>query len=270
MAAIVTDRTVPRCGSGNHSYAEPGMKPTNQERSQPGESDLERTLGSAPIVDLAPVGVGSNAVFLATLQTGQDHLRAIYKPARGERPLWDFPQGTLHRREVACFVVDRALGFGFLPVTVIRRDAPLGRGSLQEFVEGPAPGHQLDRDRLKGQLRGLATLDVLVNNADRKSAHLLVDRSGQLKGIDHGVTFNVDFKLRTVLADLGGEAVPATWLDPVRRLLDDPVTMSRLRSRLSQLLAPAEIREFVRRSRRLVAEGHYPQLHPWYGRPFEW
>jgi hypothetical protein len=246
------------------------MTASNEEPVHSKDSEMANTLSRAPIVDLAPVAVGSNAVFLATIQTEREQLQAIYKPARGERPLWDFPPGTLHRREVACFEVDRALGFQFLPVTVIRKQAPLGTGSLQEFVEGPAPGQELDQELLEGQLRGLATLDVLINNADRKSAHLLVDRSGQLRGIDHGVTFNVDFKLRTVLADLGGEEVPAIWLEQVRRLLGDPVAMGRLQARLSRLLAPAEIREFVRRGRRLLAEGHYPRLHPWYGRPFEW
>ena len=233
------------------------------------ESDLERTLKDAPIVDLARVGIGSNAVFLATIQTEREQLRAIYKPARGERPLWDFPEGTLHRREVASFEVDRALGWGFLPVTVLRPEAPLGRGSIQEFVEGPSPDQELDQDQLERQLRGLATLDVLVNNADRKSAHLLVDHSGRLKGIDHGVTFNVDFKLRTVLADLGGEEVPSIWLERLRRLLSDRVAMSGLHARLGRLLAPEEIRAFERRGRRLLAEGHFPRLHPWYGRPFE-
>lgn len=246
------------------------MTAQDEDRTVPAESDIQAALERAPIADLARVGIGSNAVFLATLDTGGEPRRAIYKPARGERPLWDFPAGTLHRREVASFEVDRALGFGFLPVTVLRREAPLGVGSLQEFVEGPDAGQEIDSAALDTQLLGLATLDVLLNNADRKSAHLLVDRSGRLKGIDHGVTFHVDFKLRTVLADLGGEEVPDAWLRAVQRLWGDRGAMSRLEATLNRLLAPQEVREFVLRGRRLLRQRHFPILHPWYGRPFQW
>ncbi|MHB1502024.1 MAG: protein kinase family protein [Candidatus Dormibacteria bacterium] len=245
------------------------MTGTAKDPDQPGESGIELVLRQSPIVDLDRVGVGSNQVFLATLESRLGAVRAIYKPAGGERPLWDFPEGTLHRREVAAFEVDRALGWGFLPVTVLRQEAPLGSGSLQEFVEGPSRALDLDQELLDRQLRGVAVLDVLINNADRKAAHLLIDRAGHLKGIDHGVTFNTEFKLRTVLADLGGERVPEMWLRPVGGLLSDQGRMRRLQARLRRLLAPEEVQAFLRRGRHLLADGSFPSLHPWYGRPFE-
>ena len=232
--------------------------------------ELEQSLRDDPIAELGRVGVGSNAVFLALLETSRGRVRAIYKPQRGERPLWDFPEGSLHRREVAAAEVDRALGWGFLPATVLRVDAPLGVGSIQEYVAEPPKGLEIDHDLVEQQLRGLATLDVIINNADRKSAHLLIDERGQLKGIDHGVTFSRDFKLRTVLVDLGGSPVPEVWLAGLRSLLDDQARLLELRTRLRPLLSTPEIRSFEQRARALVASGQLPTLHPWYGRPFEW
>jgi hypothetical protein len=233
------------------------------------DHQLEAVLRRAEIVALEPVAVGSNAVFQVLLAGPEGELRAIYKPARGERPLWDFPPGTLHRREVATAEVDRALGWGFTPPTVIRAKAPYGVGSIQAFVAEPPSDLVLDRERLEDRLRGLAALDVLINNADRKRAHLLVDPAGEVKGIDHGVTFNTEFKLRTVLADLGGTPVPGRWLAGLGALVADPARMGRLRERLRTLLAPAEVEAFEIRADQLLAAGVFPILHPWYGRPFE-
>ncbi len=233
------------------------------------EAGLERTLREAEVLAMERVAVGSNAVFRVLLAGAGGRLRAIYKPARGERPLWDFPAGTLHRREVATAVVDRALGWNFTPTTVIRPQAPLGIGSMQAFVPEPPHDLALDRERLEHRLRGLAALDVVINNADRKRAHLLIDPSGELKGIDHGVTFNTEFKLRTVLAELGGSPVPEEWLDGLRFLTADRARMTSLRRELRALLSRAEIAAFESRARELVAAGQFPTLHPWYGRPFE-
>ncbi|MHB1526002.1 MAG: protein kinase family protein [Candidatus Dormibacteria bacterium] len=243
-------------------------EPASDARSNP-EAGLERTLREAEVLAMERVAVGSNAVFEVLLEGAGGQLRAIYKPARGERPLWDFPAGTLHRREVATAVVDRALGWTFTPTTVIRPQAPFGIGSMQAFVLEPPPDLALDRERLEHRLRGLAALDVVINNADRKRGHLLVDPAGNLKGIDHGVTFNTEFKLRTVLAELGGSSVPEEWLDGLRSLLTDQTRMTSLRRKLRPLLARAEIAAFEGRARELVAVGRFPILHPWYGRPFE-
>jgi hypothetical protein len=234
------------------------------------EDNLGRWLREAPVVDLERIAWGSNAVFQVHLAGPEGDLTAVYKPARGERPLWDFPEATLHRREVATSLVDRALGWRFTPTTVLRTEAPLGVGSVQEFIPEPPSGMELDPAHVQSGLRGLAALDVLINNADRKREHLLIDPDGELRGIDHGVTFHSDFKLRTTLIELGGAPVPAEWLAAIRSLFEDKGRLSRLRRGLARLLRPDEVSAFERRARHLLKEGIYPELHQWYGRPFEW
>ncbi len=239
----------------------------------PDEAEAEELAGwlrDAPVVKLERMPWGSNAVFLARLGAPSGEILAVYKPARGERPLWDFPTGTLHRREVATSLVDRALGWRFTPTTVIRPEGPFGEGSIQEYIPNPPEELELDEELMERSLRGLAALDVLINNADRKQAHLLVDPQGQLRGIDHGVTFHADFKLRTALIELGGTEIPSTWLEPVSSLLSDRDRMAGLRRALAPLLEHAEIRAFELRAQALVRERIYPRLHEWYGRPFEW
>ncbi|MGA9775048.1 MAG: hypothetical protein WBU92_03905, partial [Candidatus Dormiibacterota bacterium] len=192
------------------------------------------------------------------------------KPARGERPLWDFPPGTLHRREVATYLVDRALRWQLVPQTVLRPEAPLGPGSMQEWIAGPASPPELDRSRVEAELRRLAALDVLVNNADRKAAHLLVGDDLGLRAIDHGVTFNEEFKLRTVLSELGGEPVPEPVLTDLGSLLAERERITTLRSELGSLLSRSEVRAFFSRARELLGSRRYPLLHPYWGRPSEW
>ncbi len=236
----------------------------------PPAHDQARILAEAPVLDLQRIPWGSNAVFQARLGTEWGEQLAIYKPARGERPLWDFPNGSLHRREVAAAAVDRALGWDLLPETVLRNHAPLGVGSMQEYVYDPPADLVLDRAGLERSLRRLAVFDVVVNNADRKRAHLLTDTAGRLKAIDHGVTFHTEFKLRTALLELGGSEVDAEDLAALRSMLDHRERMSCLRRNLKPLLRSSEIEAFERRARRLLKEGVYPRLHDWYGRPFEW
>ncbi|HUY96959.1 MAG TPA: hypothetical protein VMW47_04955 [Verrucomicrobiae bacterium] len=246
----------------------PGDRPPrSREEAGPG---LDRLLAQAPITEISRVPWGSNAVFQVCLDTPHGPRLAIYKPARGERPLWDFPAGTLHRREVATARVDQAIGFGFTPRTVLRRDGPFGRGSIQEFIENPLPERVPTGPALQDALCGIAVLDVLVNNGDRKRDHLLVDPSGHLRGIDHGVTFHVDPKLRTVLLGLGGEPVPAGWLERLRAFAADRAAAAALDRELGSLLSPAERDAFHRRLRRLLRAGVFPRLDPWHGRPWEW
>ncbi len=240
------------------------------EGGAPDGPELDILLATAPIVEIGRVPWGSNAVFQVLLDTPHGPRLAIYKPARGERPLWDFPHGTLHRREVATARVDQALGFGFTPRTVVRREAPFGQGSLQEFIDEPDPAAAPRGEPLRDALCGMAVLDVLVNNGDRKQAHILVDRSGHLRGIDHGVTFHVDPKLRTVLMELGGEPVPAPWLARLRRFASDGPAGAALDRDLGPLLRPAERAAFTARLRRLLRSGVFPRLDPWHGRPWEW
>src|SRR5476651_1960746 len=178
----------------------------------PGDGELLQRLRSEPITGMGRVVYSSNAVFLLELDRRDpghpdEPLRAIYKPARGERPLWDFPTDTLHMREAAAYMVSAALDDGTVPPTTLR-DGPHGPGSVQLFVHGAAEDAPVDRQSLEEQLRSLAALDVLINNADRKRAHLLLADDGRLHGIDNALSFLPYPRQRTVLIELGGESLP--------------------------------------------------------------
>ncbi|HXA28505.1 MAG TPA: phosphatidylinositol kinase [Candidatus Angelobacter sp.] len=232
-------------------------------------------LATAPVRRMARIVYSSNAAFVLELDAtdpvdASRPLRAVYKPVRGERPLWDFPHRTLHFREVATYLVAAALSLDVIPATTLR-DGPLGPGSVQLFVDA------LDREltgaedeALEPLLRDIAALDVLVNNADRKQAHLLVTPDARLRGIDHGLTFLPYPRQRTVLIELGGTALPAGTAASVAGLAGDPAQLSALRSRLSRLLAAPEVDAFAGRLTELAADPTYPVLDPWDGRPFEW
>ena len=152
----------------------------------------------------------SNATFLVNLSGDQQPAgQAIYKPLRGDRPLWDFEAG-LHRRELAAFLLSEAMGIELVPPTVIR-DGPLGEGSMQWFVEADHQQHYFTiyeaREDLRDVMREVALFDILANNTDRKSGHVLIDGDDHIWGIDHGLCFAAEFKLRTVVWEFGGETM---------------------------------------------------------------
>jgi uncharacterized repeat protein (TIGR03843 family) len=161
------------------------------------------------IVSHSLIPMGSNYTFLVNLHTqGVGELSAIYKPMRGERTLWDFPRGTLYRREYATYVVSQELGWDFVPLTIIR-DGPYGVGSIQLFIPSEPDVTFFDlRDTNPEEMQNIAVLDLLVNNADRKGGHCLRGLDGGIWAIDHGLTFNVMPKLRTVIWDYAGEVIP--------------------------------------------------------------
>jgi hypothetical protein len=241
----------------------------------PADAAVLRDLATAPVRGIGRIVYASNAVFLLELDAADPSspdlpLRGVYKPARGERPLWDFPRGTLHLREVASYRVDAALGFGLIPPTVLR-DGPAGPGSLQLFVDGAErQPSTTQRAALEERLPLLAALDVLINNADRKRAHLLVSREMRLWGIDNGLSFLPYPRQRTVLLQLGGSPLPDEALAAVRALHGDRRRLTRLRRQLLQLLDGEEVEAFVQRLAELAATPVYPVLDPWDGRPFEW
>ena len=183
---------------------------------------------------------GSNYVFLATLAKDQVQVKAIYKPRQGEAPLWDFPDGTLYKREYAAFRVSQDLGWPLIPPTVIR-EGPHGIGSMQWFVETV----RWSRDQLQTEdsilLRQVALFDILVNNADRKAGHFLQGKDGRLWLIDHGLTFNAMPKLRTVLWDFSGEHIPEALLKDVKAFQDKLRGERRLREALLRQLAASEV-----------------------------
>ena len=206
----------------------------------------------------------SNATFLVALDLDGDRCQGIYKPHRGERPLWDFPDG-LYVREVAAFAVSAALGWGLVPETILRDDAPFGPGSLQRFVEADFAQHYftLVKDQVwHDQLRRMAVFDLLVNNADRKSGHCLV-ADDHLWGIDHGLCFHVEPKLRTVIWDFGGTPIPEALRADAARVAADPPAA------LAGLLNPAEIDTFARRAAAVACLETFPDPDPDL-RPYPW
>jgi uncharacterized repeat protein (TIGR03843 family) len=184
----------------------------------------------------------SNATLYCTIKLGQQQAACVYKPIAGERPLWDFPTGTLAGREVAAYVVSRAAGFDVVPPTVMR-DGPFGRGMCQLWIEHDTTVDDLivlSRRTDDAGLRDMATFDAVVNNADRKIGHLLPVPGGHLYGCDHGVCFAEDYKLRTVLWQWRGKSLPRRSVEALRRL-NALLTDGSVTGELSALLADTEI-----------------------------
>lgn len=208
---------------------------------------------------------GSSNVTLLVTCTGDDEaLLAVYKPAAGERELWDFPPG-LHRREVAAMVLSDWLGWGIVPETVLREDGPFGEGSMQRVVDEDGTSHYFtlrEDPRWHPELRRIAAFDVLANNADRKSGHVLLSED-RLWAIDHGLTFHAEPKLRTVIWDFAGDPLGDDVRSAIRQLVDEPVP-----SQLLELLDDGEVDALVRRARALLRAGRLPQPGP--GRPYPW
>lgn len=164
----------------------------------------------------------SNGTYLVEVRAGDDCIRAIYKPRDHERHLWDFPPG-LDRREMAAFELSRALGWHLVPTTVLR-DGPLGEGSVQRFVDADFEEHYFtlhEAGRHHDRMRAMCLFDIIANNTDRKSGHCLVSVDDELFGIDHGLCFHEDFKLRTVIWDFGGDAIPDDLRADIAALSDD-------------------------------------------------
>ena len=206
----------------------------------------------------------SNATFLVTVTLDGAALQAIYKPHRGERQLWDFPD-RLYRREVAAYQLAQALGWPLIPETIVRSDGPFGEGSLQRFVDADFDQHYftlLEEPRYQAQLQAMGVFDLVANNADRKGGHCLLDRQGQIWGIDHGLCFNVAPKLRTVIWDFAGQAIAPPLLADLRRLALDPPAA------LGGLLSTSENEALVRRAERVASRGVFPD--PGEGRPYPW
>jgi uncharacterized repeat protein (TIGR03843 family) len=232
----------------------------------------------------------SNTTLRAFITLDDVQARCVYKPIRGERPLWDFPDGTLAGREVAAFEVSQAAGWGVVPPTVLR-DGPLGEGACQLWIEEPddvdpvvgfVPVGELPHGWLRvasaeddfGQpyllahadhagLARMAIFDVVINNADRKGSHVLHPADGQLYGVDHGVCFHVENKLRTVLWGWVGQPLPDDERATLRQLRHQ--LTGTLGERLCQLLSPDEVAATIRRVDRLLRAPVFPQ--PRQGRP---
>jgi len=211
----------------------------------------------------------SNYTFLVTIALDDVQMSAIYKPRRGERPLWDFPDGTLCLRERAAWLTSEALGWELVPPTVLR-DGTRGIGSLQFFVEHDPEQHYFTLDPTYApQLMRLAAFDVVTNNADRKGGHCLIDAAGHLWGIDHGLTFHAERKLRTVIWDFAGQPIPPPLLEDLSALETSLSTESSpYRQELATLLAADEVTALASRIRRLLKTGIFPRPGP--GQNYPW
>ncbi len=211
---------------------------------------------------------GSNYTFLVQVSDGKLTAIAVYKPRAGEQPLWDFPDGTLYLRERAAFTVSQALGWGIVPATVLR-DGPKGPGSLQYFVpHDPDYNYFTLGDHFRPQLRRIALFDEIVNNADRKGGHCLLDKHGRLWAIDHGVCFSPHPKLRTVIWDFSGEKIPPHLLTDLSKLCGMLEEKQPLRCELDTLLDTREIAALQRRTTRLLETRTFSK--PSSGRSYPW
>ncbi|MEZ4510426.1 MAG: SCO1664 family protein [Chloroflexota bacterium] len=222
----------------------------------------------------------SNYAFLVTMCLDGADVVAVYKPRRGERPLWDFTTGTLCQREQAAFLVSEGLGWQLIPPTVLR-DGPHGIGSVQLFIQHNPENHYFTfegSDIHRQQLQQMALLDVVINNADRKSGHVLLEEAEdetaipttmpvRIWGIDHGICFHSDYKLRSVIWEFAGWPIPDEMLEELTQLQqlltqpDNPLL-------LNVLLSPDELTAMQRRLDKLLRQKIFPQPGP--GRHYPW
>ncbi|WOT37969.1 SCO1664 family protein [Streptomyces coeruleorubidus] len=247
--------------------------------------DADDLLARGELTVRGRIREASNAALYCTVSHDGRDAACIYKPVAGERPLWDFPDGTLAQREVAAYEVSEATGWGLVPPTVLR-DGPYGEGMCQLWVEAapeaellalvdgeePEPGWKAIGFAEVGEgrtallvhadderLRRLAVLDAVLNNADRKGGHLLPTGEGRLYGIDHGVTFNVENKLRTLLWGWAGEPLTREAVDVLEGLRKDLEEGGALAALLQPLITGAEIDATRARVGALLASGKHPE-----------
>jgi hypothetical protein len=238
-------------------------------RSPDGEAQ-QRVLREGRIKPRGLMPDCSNYTYLAHVRgdAGTETL-AVYKPAPGETPLDDFPDGTLGKREVAAYLVSDALNWQVVPFTVYRDDGPLGPGSLQRFIVADQREHYFSlMPARSADFRTMAAFDVIVNNADRKSGHCLLDGEGHIWGVDNGLTFHSLPKLRTVIWEFAGEEVSENLRHDARRLADELVAGDAWVKTLQQLISDAEIRALALRASRFADDGRYPEpasrwAYPW-------
>lgn len=204
---------------------------------------------------------GSNTTLLVQLKEGSHQIRAVYKPVKGEYPLFDFPDRTLAKRETAAYLLSEWLGWQLVPPTVFRKSGLLGAGSLQFYIDHDPNTHYFSMTASERQrLKPVALFDVMVNNADRKGSHIVFDRSGKIWVIDHGVCFHVEEKLRTVIWDFEGEEIPAHLLADLERAQSGLKRGGELFECLHVYLSIAELLALEQRIRILLKTRTYPLL----------
>jgi uncharacterized repeat protein (TIGR03843 family) len=232
-----------------------------------GSADSTDGIAEAEIVTLLSAGEldiegrlvdASNATFYCRVEADGRAAACVYKPVAGERPLWDFPDGTLAEREVAAYEVSAATGWSVVPPTVYR-EGPAGPGMVQLWIDVDDTVNiaRFMRRSDVAQLRRIAVFDAVINNADRKGGHLLPAPDGHVWGVDHGVTFNTEEKLRTVLWQWAGDALTDEARDVLLRLSGE--LDGALGERLAELLTGREVRRTKLRVQRLLRSGRHPE-----------
>lgn len=213
---------------------------------------------------------GSNYTFLCQIQDEVCDLRAVYKPTRGERPLWDFPSESLANREVAAYLVSEAGEWHMVPPTVLREDGPAGTGSLQLFVDHDPEHHYFNFSaEEKERLEPVVLFDVVINNTDRKGGHIILDNDNHIWLIDHGVCFHIQPKLRTVVWDFAGRPIAEKNLQQIVALKEKLAPGQAAREELSHHLTSKEVDAMIFRIDRLLRAGVFPRpsddrySYPW-------
>jgi uncharacterized repeat protein (TIGR03843 family) len=233
--------------------------------------EAEALLREAEFQDARPVWYSSNYVYLSHLCGPKgNQFAAIYKPLKGENPLWDFPDGCLYKREAAAYELSKLVGWAFVPPTVVR-DGPHGVGSLQLYVEHDPESHffiQREVPDLVPQLQRMAVFDLIANNADRKGGHCLLDERRRIWGIDHGLCFHYQYKLRSVIWDWAGEPVPHAWLADTLaagKAIDAGAKSARP---FLDLVGAAEVAALLGRIEKLQQDARFPTPGP--NRHYPW
>ncbi|MFQ5942730.1 MAG: SCO1664 family protein [Anaerolineales bacterium] len=226
-------------------------------------------LSTGEITFRGQFALGSNHTFLVDVAHADGELPAVYKPSKGEQPLGDFPGSTLALREVAAFKTSEALGWNLVPPTVFREDGPAGGGSVQLFLEVEPRRHYFTFTDIEKQLlRPAAVFDLLINNADRKAGHVILMPENIVQLIDHGICFHEEHKLRTVIWDFAGEAIPLALLDDLGALTPKLKDQGSLGGELTDLLSASEIRALRDRITGLLEVSRFPRpgsqhSYPW-------
>jgi hypothetical protein len=184
--------------------------------------------------------------------------------------LWDFPPSSLAHREVAAYLVSEGLQWGLVPETIYRRKAPVGPGSLQRYIEHDPDYHYFSfADAIRKKLQTVVVFDLLINNADRKGGHVIIDENERIWLIDHGVCFHVEDKLRTVIWDFAGEEIPADLLQDLTCLVEQLSANTQLAEELSEHLSRGEVRALTKRAEHLIQSPIFPDPDP-DRRPYPW
>ena len=225
---------------------------------------VQDVLRQGEILSCQLTRLGSNYTFVVNVALNGHEALAIYKPRDGEAPLWDFPNGTLYKREYAAYLLSEILGWDLIPFTIIR-EGPYGIGSVQQFIDhDPKENYYTLGSDYAEQLKVVCCFDLVANSTDRKPNHLITGLDGRLWSIDHGLTFHSDVKIRTVIWDFGGEAIPDPLLDRLSefhaRLSGPDKSFPHLLRELLDLLSPLEVEALKARLDWVLTERTYPGL----------